>query len=146
MARIEALWIKRMERGPMDPAETVTAVTDQGLAGNADQGGRRQVTVIEAEVFERIREELPDADPAMRRANVMVRGVRLEETRDQLLHLGEVRLRIQGETRPCNRMDEQCQGLRQALKSRWRGGVYGVVLDDGEIRVGDPVRLEAPEG
>ena len=146
MARVEALWLKRMKRGPMDPAETVTAVADRGLEGNANQGGRRQVTVIEKEVFDRIREELPDARPAMRRANVMVSGLRLEGTRDRVLHLGDVRLHIRGETRPCNRMDEQCAGLTDALDAGWGGGVYGVVLDDGEIRVGDPARLEEPEG
>lgn len=128
----------------MDPADRVAAVADQGLRGNADQGGRRQVTVIEQEAFDRIQEELPDAEPSMRRANVLVSGVELEETRDHVLHLGDVRLRIQGETRPCHRMDEQCPGLRAALDSGWRGGVFGVVLDDGEIRVGDPVRLEVP--
>lgn len=144
MAEIEALWIKRMKRGPMDPAPAATAVAGQGLRGNADQGGRRQVTVIEREVFDRIREALPDAEPAMRRANVMVSGVRLEGTREQILRLGGVRIHIRGETRPCHRMDEQCAGLTDALDPHWRGGVYGVVLDDGEIRVGDPVHLEDP--
>lgn len=144
MARIEALWIKRADGGPMDPARRVAAVAGEGLRGNADQGGWRQVTVIEREVFDRIREELPDAEPSMRRANVLVSGVKLEDTRDHVLHLGGVRIRIRGETRPCHRMDEQCPGLRAALKSGWGGGAFGVVLDDGEIRVGDPVRLEAP--
>lgn len=146
MARVEALWIKRAEGRPMDPADRVAAVAHEGLRGNADQGGRRQVTVIEQEVFDRIREELPEAEPSMRRANVLVSGVELEDTRHHVLHLGDVRLRIQGETRPCHRMDEQCPGLRAALESGWGGGVFGVVLDDGEIRVGDPVRLEVPTG
>ncbi len=100
------------------------------------------MTVIEREVFERIRDELPDADPGMRRANVMVSGVPLAHTRDRVLRIGGVRLHIRGETRPCERMDAECPGLTAALDPYWRGGVYAVVLDDGEIRVGDRVSLE----
>jgi MOSC domain-containing protein YiiM len=145
VARVEALWIKRMKRGPMDPVHAVRAVSRRGLEDNADQGGRRQVTVIEEEVFRRLAGELPGVEPAMRRANVMVSGVRLERTRDRILHLGNVRLHIRGETRPCHRMDEAHDGLQDALKPAWGGGIYAVVLDDGEIRVGDPVRLEEGE-
>ena len=146
VARIEALWLKRMRKGPMDPRDSVKALAAQGLEGNANQGGRRQVTVIEKEVFDAVQEELPEVEPSMRRANVMVSGVRLEETRDRVLRLGDVRLEIRGETRPCNRMDEQVQGLTDALDPEWRGGVYGVVLDDGEIRVGDAVEWVEAEG
>lgn len=146
MARLEKIWIKRARRGPMDPTEEARMVADLGLEGNANQGGRRQVTVIEKEVFDRLREELdPTIDPVFRRANLMVSGVRLEETRDHLLHVGDTVLRIGGETRPCNRMDEALPGLQEALDPGWRGGCYGVVVEGGPIRVGDPVRLEPPE-
>ena len=141
MGRIEALWIKRARRGPMDPAPEAVFVEDAGIEGNANQGGRRQVTVIEEEVFSRIRRELPDARPVMRRANVMVRGVPLRESRGRVLALGEVRLRIEGETRPCERMDEQCPGLTAALDPDWNGGVYGVVVRGGTVRVGDEARF-----
>lgn len=145
MGRVEEIWIKRVRRGPMDPAESATFVADAGIVGNANQGGRRQVTVIEKEVFEGIRRTLPDAEPIMRRANVMVSGIRLRDTREHVLTLGGVRLLIQGETRPCERMDEQCPGLTSALMPDWNGGAFGVVLDDGEVRVGDAVSLQAPE-
>lgn len=141
--RVERLWIKRARRGPMDAVADARLVGGKGIDTDANFGrGRRQVTVIEREVFERIRGELPDADPAMRRANVMVSGVPLAHTRDRVLRIGGVRLHIRGETRPCERMDAQCPGLTAALDPDWAGGVYAVVLDDGEIRVGDPVSLE----
>lgn len=139
--RLEAIWIKRAKRGPMDPVESARAVADAGLVGSADQGGRRQVTVIDAEVFEDIRRDLPTAEPVMRRANLMVSGVGLEESRNKVLLVGGVRIHLQGETRPCERMDEECPGLTAALEIPWRGGAYGVILDDGEIRVGDAVSL-----
>ncbi|HKJ03715.1 MAG TPA: MOSC domain-containing protein [Longimicrobiales bacterium] len=141
---VDAIWIKRMKLGPMDPTDTATLVADAGIVGNSNQRGKRQVTIIEREAFEEIRCSLPDAEPYMRRANFMVSGIRLENTRRHTLTLGDVRIHIQGETRPCHRMDDQCPGLTAALDPHWRGGVYGVVLDDGEVRVGDAVSIEPP--
>ena len=46
MATIERLWVKRNASGPMDPAESISLTTGQGIDGNADQGGWRQITVI----------------------------------------------------------------------------------------------------
>jgi MOSC domain-containing protein YiiM len=141
--RLEAIWIKHARRGPMDPARQATLVTDEGLAGNANQGGTRQVTIIEREVFDRLRETLsPAVQPAMRRANLMVSGVRLRDTRFQILRVGDCAIELRGETRPCERMDEAHPGLRTALEVGWGGGVYGRVIQGGEIRVGDEVWLE----
>jgi MOSC domain-containing protein YiiM len=144
--RVEAIWTKRAKRGPMDSARRVTLIADKGIEGDANFGRtKRQVTVIEREVFERVRAHLPEADPSMRRANIMLSGLPLEGARDQVLTLGEVRIRLIGETRPCERMEEQCAGLTTALDPHWGGGAYGVVLDDGEISVGDPATLAAPD-
>ena len=72
----------------------------------------------------------------------MVKGIVLENSRGRVLRVGDCRIRIFGETRPCERMDEALQGLREAMKSNWGGGAFGEVLDDGEIRVGDDVHWE----
>lgn len=144
--RVEALWTKRAHRGVMDRAEQVKLVAGQGIENDANYGrGKRQVTVIEREVLDRIRETLPDVEPSMRRANVMISGIRLEETRNHILTLGAVRIHIHGETRPCERMDAQVDGFTNALDLNWSGGAFGVVLDDGEIRVGDEASLAAPD-
>ena len=111
--------------------------------GDANFGATRQVTVIEKEVFDRIRSELPDSGPRMRLANIMVSGIRLEDSRDQVHTLGDVQVRVRGETRPCEVMEEQCPGLRNALDLHWAGGAHGSVIQGGEIRVGDGVAIEA---
>lgn len=142
--KVEAIWIKRSVRGVMDAAEEVTLVAGQGIEGDVAFGRpHRQVTVIEQKVFERIRGSLPAAEPVMRRANFMVSGVRLAESRNRVLRLAGVRVLIKGETRPCERMDEQCAGLTEALAPHWGGGVHGLVLDDGPVRVGDEASLDA---
>ena len=140
---IEQLWLKRWRRGPMDGVARAEAVAGRGLAGNTDQGGRRQVTIIARGRWDRVNEALADhVDPALRRANVLVAGIDLEATRGRVLRIGRCRLRILGETLPCERMDEAYPGLRAALEPAWGGGAYAEILDGGVIAVGDPVAWE----
>jgi MOSC domain-containing protein YiiM len=137
---LEAIWVKRAHRGPMDPVDSATLVAGRGLAGNADQGRRRQVTLITREDWEALMRDLEaSVPPSARRANLMVSGVDLAQTRDRILRVGGSRLRIAGETRPCERMDQAWPGLRRAMAVDWKGGVFAEVLDSGEIVVGDEV-------
>ncbi len=141
---VEAIWLKRAVHGPMDPVTEATLVEGEGIENDANRGrSKRQVTLIEREVFDALRESLPGADPAMRRANVMVRGLPLEGSRYRVVRIGEARILIHGETKPCERMDEQCQGLTAALGPRWNGGAFGVVVQGGVVRVGDTATYEA---
>jgi len=123
--------------------ERATVVAHAGLVGNADRGGQRQVTLIEGEVWDDLRARFgSDLEPTARRANLMLRGIRLADSRDRVLTIGTCRLRIRGEAKPCERMDEACHGLRTALASAWRGGAYAEVLGNGEITRGMSVAWE----
>ena len=144
--RLEAIWIKRAHRGPMDPVTRGTLVASRGLKGNADQGRRRQVTIIAHERWADLMRELgASISPLARRANLMISGIELAHSRHRILRVGGTRLRIGGETRPCERMDEAFDGLRLAMASDWGGGVHAEVLEDGEIAVGDEVAWD-PNG
>lgn len=139
--KLEAIWIKRAKLGPMDPHNRATLVAGKGLVNNANQGGKRQVTIISKEAWTEVEQELSaEIDPRARRANLLVSGISLMQTRGKILQIGDRRLQIAGETRPCERMDQAHAGLRAALDPEWRGGVFAEVLDDGEIVVGDAVR------
>jgi len=97
MGKLLRIWFKRAKLGPMDPAGRATLVEGRGLAGNANQGGRRQVTILSAGRWAVLMAELgADLDPGARRANLFSTGIDLEETRDRILRVGACRLRILG--------------------------------------------------
>jgi MOSC domain-containing protein YiiM len=142
--RLEAIWIKRARRGPMDPARTAALAAGRGVVGSADQGGKRQVTIIARERWDALMREVgASLDPAARRANLLVSGVELAGSRGRVLRIGRCRVRIHGETRPCERMDEAHDGLREAMKTAWGGGAFAEILDGGEVSIGDEVAWES---
>lgn len=141
--RIEALWSKRAHRGPMDPRAEATLVSDQGMVGSVGRSRRRQVTVLSREAWEAATTALDTAvDPSMRRANFLVSGIDLHDTRGRVLRIGDCRLVVGGELTPCERMDEAAPGLQAALTPEWRGGVFAHVQAGGTVRVGDEVGWE----
>lgn len=138
--RLEAIWIKRMKRGPMDCVEQATLQSGRGLVGNANQGGRRQVTLLERETWDALMQEVGGRlSPSARRANLLIRGLSLRHSGKRILRIGGCRFRIVGETKPCKRMEEAWPGLQRAMSRAWAGGAFGEVLDDGEIVLGDPI-------
>ena len=127
----------------MDGVSSATLVAGKGILGNANQGGKRQVTLFEQEVWDHLMQQLGGSQPpSARRANLMVSSVRLARSEGVILRIASSRIRILGEARPCRRMDEAVEGLKRAMEKDWFGGVYGEVLEGGHIAVGDPVWLE----
>jgi MOSC domain-containing protein YiiM len=72
---------------------------------------------------------------------LLVSDVDFSEARGKILKIGSVRVRIYGETRPCEQMENVAPGLRKAMSVPWGGGAFGEILDDGEINIGDRVEL-----
>jgi MOSC domain-containing protein YiiM len=141
-------------RAPMEEILAGSITVDRGLEGDhkGPKFPRRRITVLAREAWEEALAELGAADGApvtlpwtVRRANLLVEGVRLPRARGAILRVGPVTLEVTHPTQPCQRMEEAYPGLLKALHPDWRGGVTCQVLAGGTVRVGDAVAvLHAP--
>jgi MOSC domain-containing protein YiiM len=146
MGRLVKVYIKRWHGGPMDSQTTATLETGRGIVGNADRGGRRQVTLLSEERWaELMRQVGASLGAEARRANLVLAGISLENTRGRMLIVGRCRLRIGGETRPCEQMEEAAKGLQAAMRENWGGGAFAEVIDGGTVTVGDAVTWDNEE-
>lgn len=141
--KLECIWLKRATGGSMDPTDIALLEVNGGLRGNANRGGKRQVTIISGERWTELMNALgADLSPSARRANLMVSGINLQNSRGRVLRVGATRLLINGETRPCEQMEAAHGGLQALMRERWGGGAFAEVIEGGEIRVGDDVQWD----
>lgn len=105
---------------------------------------KRQVTLMAVEGWQAALRELDACVPwEQRRVNLLIEGVRLEESVGaRLLFDSGLVLEVTGECDPCSRMEEVATGLKAVLLPHWRGGVTTRVLEGGPIKIGDNVRIE----
>jgi MOSC domain-containing protein YiiM len=139
--KITGLAIKPEHYAPLCEVPEIE-VTPEGIAGSAWASTVRRVTLLFQEQWNEVQRELDATIPwPTRRANVLVSGLRPEQLLKKRVRLGEVELDIHGETKPCERMDQAHEGLKNALKPEMRGGVYGSVVRAGRVRVGDTIAV-----
>ena len=137
-------------RGPMETVGHIRVSREEGLHGDfrgairPGKSGRRQISLIEAESWRAAMADLGTEIPWQeRRANLLIEGIRLPREAGKVIAIGaSLRIETTTECDPCSRMEEIAPGLKAALMPDWRGGVLGRVISDGEIAVGDEVRIE----
>lgn len=138
MSTLVQIWIRPAARAPLKPVAEARAEVGTGLVGDHAGGGKRQVTLISREAWQAACRDLEaEVDPVSRRANLLVEGVELAQTRGRRLRVGEVLLEVAGETKPCELLDDMHLGLWEALEPDWRGGVFAKVIEGGTLRQGD---------
>ena len=150
--RLLAIARRPRSGAPMEEVASGVVTTDAGLDGDC-KGQRfktRQITVL---AFEDWLAACAALSPpivlawTVRRANLLVEGIRLPRGRGSRLAVGTVELEVTAQTFPCAKMETAHPGLLRALAPDWRGGVTARVLAGGPIAIGDSVVVieERPE-
>jgi MOSC domain-containing protein YiiM len=134
--------MERLQHARVTVAEGVHGDFRGGLAATKP-GRKRQVSLIERESLAAALAELGvPVDWWHTRRNLLVEGLRLPHEPGTRVQIGaSLVIEITDECDPCERMDAVSEGLRAVLTPDWRGGFLGRVITDGEIAVGDAVRI-----
>lgn len=143
MGKVLGIARRGKSRAPMEALDAVDVAVETGVEGDVRGSLRdRQVTVLARESWDAACEALGRKLPwTVRRANILVEGLHLAGEVGKTIRIGDLALVVTGETDPCSRMEEQAEGLREALLPDWRGGVTCRVAQGGAIRVGDGAEI-----
>jgi MOSC domain-containing protein YiiM len=149
--------------------ESIRLVAGLGVDGDAHQGATvkhrsrvardptqpnlRQVHLIHAELHEELRTAGFGVTAGQMGENITTQGVDvLGLPVGARLHLGaEAVVEVTGLRNPCAQLDRIQPGLMAATLSRdehgnliRKAGIMGIVVAGGEVRPGDPIRVELP--
>lgn len=136
---------REKNQAPMKTCEASRISVSDGLEVDyRRRPGKRQVTVLSLSQWQKACDEIgPKIDWTTRRANLLVDGIEFNQNMvGKIITIGEAKLQICVQTDPCERMDQQHQGLRKALEPDWRGGVCCKVIQSGDVRLGDRIFIE----
>lgn len=125
------------------------------VKADPSQPNLRQVHLIHQELHEELAARGFEVAAGQMGENITTRGVDLLGLpRAARLGLGaQAVVEITGLRNPCSQLDGLEPGLTAATTDRApdggvirKAGVMGIVLTSGDVRPGDPIRIELPEG
>ena len=123
------------------------------VAQDPSQPNLRQIHLIHAELFDELTEKGFAVSAGQMGENITTRGVDvLGLPQRARLYIGPAAImEITGLRNPCAQIDQFIPGLLAAVVDRdangnliRKAGIMGIVLAGGEIRAGDPIRVELP--
>ena len=131
----------------------VTVKHRSRVARDPTKPNLRQVHLIHEELHDVLRASGFRVAPGVMGENITTRGIDLLALpRGARLHIGEVAVvAVTGLRDPCRQLNDFQSGLMAAVLDRdaqgnliRKAGVMGIVLATGEVRAGDPIRVELP--
>jgi MOSC domain-containing protein YiiM len=144
VGRIIWIGIRPERKSPMIKLDSVEAIAGKGLTGDryASKNGKRQVTLIQGEHLLAIASLLgrQHVEPELLRRNLVVTGINLLALKDKQFHVGSALLEYTGHCHPCSAM-EATFGAGGYNAVRGHGGITARILESGEIKVGDDVKI-----
>jgi len=141
------IWIGiRPERG-MDLIEmqNVRLIEGKGLEGDhysSKSSDSRQVTLIQHEHLLSIASFLgyDVIHPNLLRRNLVIKSINLLALKDKYFRIGEAVLEMTNQCHPCSRMEKNL-GLGGYNAVRGHGGITARIIEGGEIRIGDALKV-----
>ncbi|MEH2478663.1 MOSC domain-containing protein YiiM [Nitrobacteraceae bacterium AZCC 2146] len=171
MARVVAVCFRRGHHFSKTPSLSIRLLTGLGVEGDAHMGEKvqhlylarknpdapnlRQVHLMHSELFDEVRAKGFDVKPGDLGENITTEGVDLLGlSTGTKLYLGdEAIIEITGLRNPCHQIDDFQKGLLKATLDKdadgklvRKSGIMSVVLTGGDVRPGDTIRVEPPEG
>jgi MOSC domain-containing protein YiiM len=153
------------------PARAITLVAGLGVDGDVHQGRKirhrarmehdpeqpnlRQVHLLHGELHDELRDQGFELEPGDMGENITTRGIDLLglPTGTRLLVGDGAVIEVTGLRNPCAALDGLGEGLLAATLDRApdgalirKAGIMAIVVSGGEVRVGDPIRVEPPPG
>jgi MOSC domain-containing protein YiiM len=148
VGQVEWIGVRPQHRGVIEPVASTQISAENGLEGDhySKQGGKRQVTLIQAEHLAGVARMLgKDVEPGHTRRNIVVSGINLLAFKDRQFLIGDAVLEMTGLCHPCTRMEENL-GAGGYNAMRGHGGITAKVIEGGTIRLSDAVSLRKNDG
>jgi MOSC domain-containing protein YiiM len=129
----------------------VTVQHRSRIAKDPTRPNLRQVHLIQEELHDELRADGFQVTPGAIGENITTRGIDLLALpRGARLHIGDAAVvGVTGLRDPCRQLNDYQPGLMAAVLDRdaqgnlvRKAGIMGVVLATGEVRAGDPIRVE----
>ena len=136
--------------GPVEALAAVSVSLIEGVAGDHASrvathkpSRKRQVSLIELDCWNAALAEIgASLSWEHSRRNFLFDGVRLPRAAGTRVAIGtELVIEITDECSPCSRMETLLPGLFDAMRPDWRGGFVARIEQDGDVAVGDEVRI-----
>jgi MOSC domain-containing protein YiiM len=146
IGQIKWIGIRPERKAPMVKLDVIEAIAGKGLMGDryASRNGKRQVTLIQGEHLIAIASLLGrgNIEPELLRRNLVATGINLLALKDKQFQVGSALLEYTGVCHPCSAM-EATFGAGGYNAVRGHGGITARILESGEIKIGDNVRVLA---
>lgn len=147
---VRKITLAESAEAPMREVERAEAVAGRGLRGDryekkagtfSDPNGRGyDLTLIESEALEGLGEKDVNLSAVEARRNILTDGIELDALIGRRFEIGEVECLGQRRCEPCAHLERLTKpGVLRGLV--YRGGLRADIMSDGEISVGDEIRV-----
>lgn len=142
MPQVLAVCISEKKGTAKHPVPEIQLKINHGIVGDAHAGNwHRQVSLLADESVEVMRRKFPNIPTGAFAENILTKGITLSTLPvGTKLRIGEVLLKVTQIGKECH---ADCAIRRQVGDCVMpREGIFSVVLEEGVIRPGDPIRIE----